>query len=272
MHRRLWVVKVGSQAISDGGALLIQDWMRQVRDVCREQKIDFIWVTSGAIATARDRIGPSQPSESSSKRRRASLSGRQALSAIGQPLLMQTYLQALGYFGMLGSQVLLTADDLANNDRQTLVIQCLSELLKMGVLPILNENDATSTEEIQFGDNDHLSALVAAAVGAERLILMSDIEGYYSSNPKLDPNARLISRVSKVTPDLLARARNELTSKAGRGGILSKLKAAQMGFEKGFVVHLLNARVPDALVRLAGGEQIGTVFTNQPSPESRERP
>ena len=155
-----WVIKVGSQLIRDGGPLLIQDWMRQVALLRRESGIEIVWVTSGAIASAMERTAFKKPSKT--------LPEKQALSAIGQPLIMQQYSIALAAHGLIGAQVLLTYDDIKSRPRSRNLVATLEQLLKWNAIPILNENDAVSTEEIQFGDNDSLSAKVARLVRADR--------------------------------------------------------------------------------------------------------
>lgn len=247
----LWIVKVGSQAISEGGPLLIQEWMRQVGEL-QAQGIRIIWVSSGAISTARQFI--------KDKRTQTTIAERQALSALGQPLLMNIYLQALAHFGLRGAQLLLTADDLKDPARKNNVRNCLEETMKLGLLPILNENDATATDEIQFGDNDHLSAQVAEFMGANKLILMSDIDGYFSANPKTDPSATLIPLIHDISEEDVIVAKSAGVSVSGRGGMSSKLIAARMGITHGFDVHVVKASSPSILLRLHAGESVGSTF------------
>lgn len=247
----IWVIKVGSQAIQEGGPLLIQEWMRQVGEL-QSQGLKIIWVSSGAISTARQYLKDTRP--------QTSIAERQALSALGQPLLMNIYLQALSHFGLKGAQLLLTADDLKAPERKQNVRNCIVESFKLGLLPILNENDATATDEIQFGDNDQLSAQIAHFMGAKKLILMSDIEGYYSANPKTHPDAKLIPLVHEISDDELNNAGKAGLSAAGRGGMSSKLTAARLGLEHGFDVHIVRASSPSVLVRLSQNENVGSLF------------
>jgi glutamate 5-kinase len=149
-RKQRWVVKVGSNVICSGGPLLIRAWMQQVATLQRKHGIEVIWVTSGAIASAVDRTG--------FKKRDRLLCEKQALSAIGQPIVMDLYNLALQANGLLGAQILLTYGDLADADRRENFKSTVEQLLRWGIVPVLNENDAIASEEIKFGDNDSLSA------------------------------------------------------------------------------------------------------------------
>ncbi len=192
-HKKLerWVVKVGSKMVCDGGPLLMRTWMQQVAELRKKFKIEVIWVSSGAIAWATGRTNFNSD--------RRTLPQKQALSAIGQPLIMDQYNLALHSTGMLGSQVLLTAGDMRDRVRAKNLRNTLNELLKWQVLPILNENDAVSTEEIQFGDNDALASQVAVMMKARRLILLTDVEGLYDKDPNSNADARLISYCKRLS-------------------------------------------------------------------------
>ncbi len=163
-----WVVKAGSNMICSGGPMLIRAWMAQVAELKRKQHIEVIWVSSGAIATAVDRT--------QFNKKNRTLSEKQALSAIGQPLVMDLYNMALQTQGLLGAQVLLTYQDLASLPQKKNLENTIQQLLKWGVTPILNENDAVATEEIRFGDNDSLSARIAKTMKADRLVILTDVE------------------------------------------------------------------------------------------------
>jgi glutamate 5-kinase len=185
--------------VIEGGPRLIRSWMKQVDILKTEYDVDVIWVTSGAIATARHQIKKETGQTlNSSRDALTALAEKQALSALGQPIVMHLYNRALAAEKLFGSQVLLTADDLANRDRRKNLVRTLSTLVKWGVLPILNENDAVSTTEIQFGDNDQLSALVATHMKADRLLLLTDVDGLYDSDPKKNTQARHVSELAKV--------------------------------------------------------------------------
>lgn len=243
---KLWVIKAGSQMVIDGGPRLVRIWMRQSSLLKSKYGIDVIWVTSGAIATAR--IATSTTLKRTSK---IAIAEKQAFSAIGQPMVMDLYNKALHKEGRLGSQVLLTADDLANKTRRTNLISTLQTLLAWGVLPIINENDAVATEEIQFGDNDRLSALVAGSMKAERLILLTDVEGLYDSDPKKNPDAVLVHELKHISKKLISSLSGQSPSGVGTGGMLSKILAAQTARRYGIITHLVKGNHPGAILKLA---------------------
>ena len=208
--------------------------------------MDVIWVTSGAIATAkRSKV------KGLKKKRGLLLAEKQALSALGQPMIMETYKKALAKRGRLGSQVLLTAEDLSNRSRRTNLVQTLSTLLEWRILPILNENDAVSTEEIQFGDNDRLSALVAVHMAADRLILLTDVEGLYDSDPKKNPRAKKVAELKSISSKLVSSLSPVSVSGVGTGGMLSKILAARTSTRQGITTHLIKGNHPDALLKVA---------------------
>jgi glutamate 5-kinase len=224
--------------------------MQQVSDLKRAHGVRVIWVTSGAIAWAASRTRFNKAHRT--------LGQKQGLSAIGQPLIMDQYNLALQATGQLGAQVLLTAGDMRDPVRRKNLLNVFSELKKWDVVPVLNENDAVATTEIQFGDNDALAAQVAAMVKADRLVLLTDVEGLYDRNPTRDSRAQLVAEVARVTPALLAKSKNTGKSKVGTGGIYSKLLAAKHLEKFGIVTHLVRGDRPQALLSLARGETIGT--------------
>jgi glutamate 5-kinase len=231
-----------------GGPTLIRSWMRQIETLDREFGVDVIWVTSGAIATARQEADFRIRKQ---KRKAIQIGDKQALSALGQPLVMNEYNQALAKNGRLGSQVLLTADDLANGRRRKNLVRTLSTLVSWGVLPVLNENDAVSTEEIQFGDNDRLSALVAGHMNADRLILLTDVDGLFDSDPKKNRHAKLVENLNSISAKLLKSLSSSTSSGVGTGGMLSKMLAAKIARSHGIDTHLVRGDLEDALLRIA---------------------
>jgi glutamate 5-kinase len=249
--RKIWVIKVGSALFVEGGPLLVRDWMHQIERLRRQYQIDIIWVTSGAIASARERT----------RKQWEKLAEKQALSAIGQPILMDAYNLALQSVGLLGAQVLLTYDDIARRAHAANLKNTLTALLDWQVVPILNENDAVATEEIQFGDNDLLSAKVAGLVKAERLVILTNVDGLYSENPNKSKNARLISHLPRVTPSLLkglGRDQAHAVSPMGRGGMFSKIRAAAYAQSKGVPTCIMRGDIHDGLIKLIRGEALGT--------------
>lgn len=238
--------------VLDGGPMLIRSWMNQLGELKKQRNIQFIWVTSGAIASARKRTGkvPKVIRE------------KQALSAIGQPHLINHYLLALQENGDSGAQILLTADDLGSRGRRHHLQQTLNTLLDWQYLPILNENDAVATEEIQFGDNDRLASLVALHMKATRLILLTDVEGLFDRDPKAPPvkgldlgtKPKLITELNGISSGLVRQLKNTSRPSSdgiGRGGMLSKILAAKTVSDRGIHCHLVKGDLPRALLQIA---------------------
>lgn len=255
-----WVVKAGSNMVCGGGPVLIRSWMQQIVMLRNKYDIEVIWVTSGAISSAVDRISATKKSYRPAKWR---LAEKQALSAIGQPVLMEIYNLALNATGLLGAQILLTYTELASKSQRHNFQQTIEELLKWKVVPIINENDAVATEEIKFGDNDTLSAKVAAVIEADKLVILTDVDGLYDSDPKKNKRARLIRSIRQVTPELLSRTHSDAGSSRGTGGMYSKLKAAKVASAQGIETLLIRGDLPAALVKLADGQNLGTLIESQ---------
>lgn len=250
---QLWVIKVGSQTIIEQGPLFIQSLIRDVSDLKKKHNLSCLIVTSGAIASARQRLGHGW----------TTLPEKQALSALGQPMIMNLYNSALQFYGLHGAQILLTAEDLRRPKNRKNLLNSLWQLLDWGIVPILNENDAIATEEIQFGDNDQLSALVAQEMRAQKLILMTNVEGLYDRSPE-DPQAQLIPWVPSVNEKSLRGTRGSKNkSEFGRGGMLSKLKSAAVAAESGVPVHIVKAMRAQVLIELAQGKSPGTLISKK---------
>lgn len=247
---RRWVVKAGSNIVCGGGPLLLRAWMAQVAQLKRKHGIEVIWVTSGAIASAVERTNFSKPNRP--------LAEKQALSAIGQPIIMDLYNLALAASGLLGAQILLTYDDLAHAERRKNFENTLEKLLEWGVTPILNENDAVATQEIKFGDNDSLSAKVANVTGAERLLILTDVPGLFDSDPKRNPGARRIECLEGVPGRYLASVDRGAGSSSGTGGMYSKLKAASEATQQGIQTWLVQGDLPGILLDVASDRAVGT--------------
>lgn len=245
-----WVIKAGSKMVCEGGPLLMRVWMQQVAELRKRHQIEVIWVTSGAIAWAVERT--------SFNAKKRTLPQKQALSAIGQPLIMDQYNLALQASNVLGSQVLLTAGDMRDKSRRKNLQNTLNELLSWKVIPILNENDAVSTEEIQFGDNDSLASQVAIMMKAERLILLTDVDGLFDSDPSKSKKASLIHYRERVGEAEFLMARNKAKSVQGTGGMYSKLLAADQASRKGIVTHFVRGDYPRNLLEIAAGKTVGT--------------
>lgn len=250
-----WVVKAGSNVICSGGPMLIRAWMAQVAQLRQRYGIEVIWVSSGAIASAMDRT--------QFKKKKRTLSEKQALSAIGQPMVMDLYNLSLQSQGLLGAQVLLTYFDLSHPHQKKNLQNTIEQLLSWGVTPILNENDAVATEEIRFGDNDSLSARIAKTMNADRLVILTDVNGLYESDPRKAPKAKLISALKSVTPSLLKKVGSPSEgggTPRGTGGMFSKLSAAKLSSDAGIQTHLVKGDELQVLLRIAGGEDVGTVI------------
>ena len=245
-----WVVKVGSNLVCSGGIILLRSWVEQIVGLRKHHGIEVIWVTSGAIASASERTG-----FTNTKR---TLPEKQALSAIGQPLLMDRYNLALQANGLVGAQVLVTFDDLNDKTRSENFKQTLTTLLRWGVVPLLNENDAVATEEIKFGDNDSLSVQVARCLRADRLVILTDVMGLFDSDPRVNKKAVLIKNVKAVTPQMLATTSQNAGSGRGTGGMFSKLRAAQTAQTLGIPTWLVKGDLPNILLEVAQNKSVGT--------------
>ena len=253
--KKRWVIKAGSQMVVGGGPMLIRSWMHQISKLKKEFNIEVIWVTSGAIASAIERTNR--------VRKKNDLSDKQALSAIGQPLVMDLYNISLNSLGMTGGQILLTYDDLADPIRRSNFVGSLEKLLSWNVVPIINENDAVATEEIRFGDNDNLSAKIAIHTGANRLVILTDVEGVYDRDPRENPRAKLISKIAKVDSKLLRDKDLQKSSLRGTGGMFSKLMAAQLAGEARIATTLARGDRPEVLLDLARGLNVGTLLYSE---------
>lgn len=259
--RLRWVIKAGSNMVCSGGPLLVKSWAQQVAQLQRLHGIEVIWVTSGAISSARERVTNKRIPRGTLK-----LNEKQALSAIGQPMVMELYNMALQSEGLRGAQLLLTSDDLSHAERRRNLKNTLETLLAWGVVPVLNENDSVATEEIKFGDNDSLSARVAAHTGADRLVILTDVAGLYSADPTKNPEAALIPVLPRIKDSDLQKPGLRGGSSRGTGGMYSKLLAARMATKKGVDCTLVKGDSPSVLLQLAKGVEIGTYIPAQKKP------
>ena len=221
------VVKVGSSTLThEMGALdlrRIDHLLREIVDLMNEGK-EIVLVSSGAIAAGMGRLGLREKPQEIAK--------KQALAAIGQGILMHIYEKFFAEYGRTMGQVLLTKENAAQHKQYHNSRAALLAMLEMGTVPVVNENDVVSVDEIKIGDNDNLSAVVAALVDADALIILTDIEGLYTANPAAHPEAKLIDIVEEVTPDVISRAGGAGT-KCGTGGMMTKIEAAQIAMSAG---------------------------------------
>ena len=246
------VVKVGSSLVTNEGrgvdSEAIGNWCRQLAALAAEGR-ELVMVSSGAIAEGMKRLGwASRPKE---------LHKLQAAAAVGQMGLAQMYETKLRLYGMGSAQVLLTHADLADRERYLNARSTLLTLLQHHVLPVINENDTVVNDEIKFGDNDTLGALVANLVEADALVILTDQRGLYSADPRTDPAARFIANAVAGAPELELMA-GGAGSSLGRGGMITKILAAKRAAGSGASTVIAWGREPDVLLRLAAGEAIGT--------------
>lgn len=251
--RRL-VVKVGSALVTNNGKGLdqkaIESWARQIAQLRRDGR-EIVLVSSGAIAAGMQRLGWSE--------RPVETQALQAAAAVGQMGLAQAYEGAFGRHGLETAQILLTHADLADRLRYLNARSTLTTLLDLGVVPIINENDTVVTDEIKFGDNDTLGALVANLIDADALIILTDQSGLYTADPRKNPEATLISEGHAEDPVYESMAGGE-GSGISRGGMITKIRAAQRAARSGTHTLIASGRELDPLLRLAAGEELGTLL------------
>jgi glutamate 5-kinase len=248
------VVKVGSAVLTDTGGINQAVIGNIANDLSflRKTGREVILVSSGAVAAGKRKVIIPDGTE-------LGLNDKQALAAIGQPILMQSYETAFDRFGQTISQVLLTHSDLANRNRYLRVRNTILTLFRYGAIPILNENDTVAVEELRFGDNDTLAALISNLIEADMFICLTDVIGLYTGNPQTDPDARPVYTVSSVTKEIEAMAGN-VKSALGTGGMQSKIKAAKIVSVGGGCSFIGPGREKGILQKLFSGEMIGTFF------------
>ena len=248
------VIKVGTSNITYKTGCLnvrhIEKLVKVISDI-KNAGHEVLLVSSGAIAMGVGKLHlPGKPKD---------IALKQACAAVGQCELMYTYDKLFSEYNHTVAQILLTAPDLTNPDRREKFENTTDRLLSLGVLPIINENDTVATEEIEFGDNDTLAAMVASSASAELLILLSDIDGLYTADPRKDKGAKFIPKVEKITEDIMALG-GGAGSKLGTGGMETKLKAAKIATEAGCDMIIMNGDDPEKLYSVIDGESVGTRF------------
>lgn len=248
------VIKIGTSTLTHKTGNLN---IRRVEELCKvisdvkNAGHEIILVSSGAIGMGVGKLGlTSKPQDIPSK---------QAVAAVGQCELMYVYDKIFDQYHHTVAQILIAGTDLENATHRENFSNTVSRLLTYGALPIINENDTIATEEIVIGDNDTLGAIVAKCVDAEQLILLSDIEGLYTADPKKDPNAKLITQVTEVTDELRALASGKGTV-LGTGGMVTKLQAAEICLDTGIRMVIANGSDPKNLYGIMDGKMIGTTF------------
>jgi len=248
------VIKIGSQILTGKDGDLNRDWLAALAaevSTLRREGREVVIVSSGAVAAGRTLLGIND--------RPRTIPQKQAAAAVGQPRLMREYGEAFLTFHCNVAQILLTQEDLADRQRFLNARTTLETLLELGVVPIINENDTVAVEEIKFGDNDNLSALVTNLVDASLLVIMTDIDGLYDANPRKYPTARLIPLVKAVTKEM-EQAASGSSSTVGTGGMATKLAAAKKARKSGAATLIINGADPKIISRLFNGEECGTLI------------
>jgi glutamate 5-kinase len=248
------VIKIGSSLLTKGGRgldqIAIAGWVKQMAELA-QQEIDVVLVSSGSVAEGMSRLGL--------KVRPKTLHELQASAAVGQMGLVRIFDDNFQQHGLHAAQVLLTHDDLSDRQRYLNARSTLLTLLNFGVIPVINENDTVATEEIRFGDNDTLAALVANLISAELLIILTDQQGLYTSDPSLNPDARLITAIS-VNDTRLESMAGDSRSGLGRGGMSTKVRAARLAARSGAATVVAAGAIDDIINAVLSGADIGTYF------------
>ncbi len=255
-----WVIKIGSSLVTNDGhgldSAAIQSWTQQISDL-RQQGKEILLVSSGAVAEGMVRL--------SWDTRPKALHELQAAAAVGQMGLVQTYESCFQKHGILSAQVLLTHDDLSNRRRYLNARSTLRSLLDLGAIPIINENDTVATDEIRFGDNDTLAALVANLVEADALIILTDQQGLYSEDPRKNPNAEFIS-VGQANDSSLHQMASSSGGALGQGGMSTKLTAAERAARSGTATLITSGRNKNALSSISQAIEAGTLLLPDAEP------
>ena len=259
------VIKIGSSSLThpqtgEMNLMKIEKLIRVISDLRGEGR-DVVLVSSGAIAAGRQALGH--------HRRPDTLAEKQAFAAVGQARLMMVYQKLFAEYNQTAAQILLTKDTMINDSSRYNAQNTFDELLNLGAIPIVNVNDTVSTSEIpyvdSFGDNDRLSAIVAALIGADLLILLSDIDGLYSDDPRSNPDARFVSLVPEITPEFLDMGKSTSSSDVGTGGMSAKLAAARIATDSGADMVIANGDQVEVILDIMAGKEKGTLFLAHPN-------
>lgn len=255
------VVKIGSSSLQhaqtgDLDYTRLEKLVRELCDMINSGK-EVILVTSGAIAAGKKAV---QIKEVAGETEAAKMAVKQACAAIGQARLMMTYQKLFAEYNQVAAQILMTKNTIVDDLNRYNAHNTFCELLHMGVIPIVNENDTVATYEIEIGDNDTLSAIVAALVEADLLILLSDIDGLYTDDPRKNPDAKFVEQVDELTEELLEMGKGSTGSNVGTGGMNTKLQAAKIATSSNVDMIIANSKDLNVLHRILGGEKEGTLF------------
>lgn len=255
------VVKIGSSSLThretgDMDYIRMERLVRELSNI-RNQGKEVILVTSGAIAAGKNALNMKDVRVDSQAQ---SLAVKQACSAVGQARLMMTYQKLFAEYNQVAAQILMTKNTILDNLNRYNAHNTFSELLKLGAIPIVNENDTVATYEIEIGDNDTLSAIVAALVDADLLILLSDIDGLYTDDPRKNSDARFIEQVDELTDEFMEMGKGTTGSSVGTGGMNTKLIAAKIATKSNVDMIIANSRDIGVLHRILDGANEGTLF------------
>ncbi|MCE2027328.1 glutamate 5-kinase [Sessilibacter corallicola] len=264
--RKRWVIKIGSALLTDNGRKLdrpaIENWVKQISGL-HANDIEIILVSSGAVAAGMNRLGWTT--------RPTSIHDLQAAAAVGQMSLVQTYQEAFGCYSIHTAQILLDHDDLSNRERYINARSTLNTLVGIKAIPVVNENDTVVTDEIRFGDNDSLAALVANLVDADLLVILTDQDGMYTADPRSNPDATLISETDANAAELDAMAGGG-TGALGTGGMQTKVRAARLAARSGTDTLIVGGKIENVISRLYDGENLGTLLlANQQPVQARKQ-
>ncbi|MES2825840.1 MAG: glutamate 5-kinase [Pseudomonadota bacterium] len=260
-----WVVKIGSALLTNDGkgldAQAIAGWVAQMADL-RLRGIEVVLVSSGAVAAGMHRLGwDTRPTE---------VHKLQAAAAVGQMGLIQTYEVEFQRFFLHTAQVLLDHDDFSSRQRYLNARSTIKTLVSLNVVPVINENDTVVTDEIRFGDNDTLGALVANLIEADLLVILTDQQGMYDSDPRNNPNANLLSEIA-ADDNRLEQMAGGTGGALGRGGMITKVRAARVAARSGADTVIVGGRIENALLRIAAGENIGTFLWAEQQPQAARK-
>ncbi|MBO5209951.1 MAG: glutamate 5-kinase [Lachnospiraceae bacterium] len=252
------VIKIGSSSLqhAETGDLDYTKLDVLVRELCdlRNQGKDVVLVTSGAIAVGKKAVHLKGTEKDNP------IAVKQACAAVGQARLMMTYQKIFAEYNQVAAQILMTKNTIVDNLNRYNAQNTFAELFKLGVIPIVNENDTVATYEIEIGDNDTLSAIVASLVGADMLILLSDIDGLYTDDPHKNPDAKFIEVVEELTDELMEMGKGSTGSNVGTGGMNTKLQAAKIANSTGVDMIIANSKDIKVIHRILDGRNIGTLF------------
>ena len=262
LNKKRVVVKIGSSSLHhpETGDLDYAKLDILIRELCnmRNSGIDVVLVSSGAIAVGKKAVQIDREDKEDHP-----IAVKQACAAIGQARLMMIYQKLFAEYNQVTAQVLMTKNTVVDDLNRYNVQNTFTELFKLGVIPVVNENDSVATYEIKFGDNDSLSAIVASIVKADMLILLSDIDGLYSDDPRKNPKAEFISEVDDLTDEYFEMGKESTGSDSGTGGMSTKLQAAKIATSCGIDMVITSAKDLKVIHKIISGKDIGTVFRSK---------